>query len=346
MDWKLFQNLIMKLPNARPASGGKFVNCRCRECFDSLDPTSAHMYVRIPWDNDDVPWYYCQKCHGSGVVNQTKLIDWGIYDQSIAVDLYSYIKDYYSSHNKKYSNNTNNIHSIRNTIIEDNNNTRIKLQYLNNRLGTNLSIKDIVNLKIIPSLISFLNGNNISKYTRNYNIIKQLSDNFIGFLSVDNGSLNMRRIVDKGIVYTSIDKRYINYNIFDEDNYQRFYTIPSRVNLMKAERIKLHIAEGPMDIVSIYLNLRNKEEGIYSSIAGSNYLPVIMYFLKVLRLPNIELHVYPDNSKEGSLNVMNNLLYRIPDRSIPFYIHRNLFSGEKDFGVPLSNIQESITKIH
>lgn len=341
MNWKSFQNLIMTLPNAAPASGGKFVNCRCKECFDSLDPRSKHMYVRIPWDNDDLPWYYCHKCNCHGIVDQKKLIEWGIYDKNVALELIEYIKNYRGKRNTR-SNNTN-VRYIRNSYIRNDEMSEFKRQYICNRLGLDLSYKDLIDLKIVLNLLDFLRENNIREYTRSFSILKDLDRVFLGFLSIDNGSINMRRTVDKGQVYESIDKRYVNYIIDNDQEYNRFYTIPTRVDLMKNSRTKLHIAEGPVDILSIYLNLRNKEEGIYTSIAGSNYIPVMFHFMRNLRVPNIELHFYPDNGKEGNQAAMRKVINVLPDKSIPWFIHRNRFPGEKDFGVPKSRIDEYIT---
>ena len=70
-----------------------------------------------------------------------------------------------------------------------------------------------------------------------------------------------------------------------------------------------------------------------------------MLFLIDLRLPNIELHIYPDNDKYGSNYVITKLLNKIPDPTIPIFIHRNIFEDEKDFGVPSDRIREAITQV-
>ena len=195
--------------------------------------------------------------------------------------------------------------------------------------------------------MDLLEENKIQKFTREHNVLNDLDREFIGFLSKDNAFLNMRRTCPEGRVYSSIDKRYVNYKIFEKmDTTQRFYTIPTIINLNSPERIKLHIAEGPFDILSIYLNCRRMEPGIYTSIAGSNYIGLILYFLIEMKLPYIELHLYPDNDKLGSMDRMKSIARKIPDRSIPIYIHKNNFEGEKDFGVPLNRIMENTMRIN
>ena len=174
--------------------------------------------------------------------------------------------------------------------------------------------------------------------------MEQLNNNFLGFISIDNSFVNMRRLCDEGKVIDTIDKRYVNYKIYDKfDTSNRFYTIPTKIDLCSPERLKIHIAEGPFDILSIYTNLRNREPGIYTSIAGSNYLGITFYMLNTFKIPYFELHYYPDNDESGSNEVMNKIVRYIKPFNCPIFIHRNIYPGEKDFGVPMSRITERIS---
>jgi hypothetical protein len=205
---------------------------------------------------------------------------------------------------------------------------------------------DMERLKIVLNLKDLLSSNDIQTYTRDKNVIDQLDKNFLGFISSDNAFLNLRRVCDEGVLYKKIDKRYINYAVIDKkDTNQRFYTVPTQINLNTTERIKIHIAEGPFDILSVYLNLRNREPGIYTCVAGNNYISVILYFLIELKIPYTELHFYPDNDRYGTLDRINYIVSKVPDKSLPVYLHINRKENEKDFGVPLSRIKESITKL-
>ena len=62
-------------------------------------------------------------------------------------------------------------------------------------------------------------------------------------------------------------------------------------------------------------------------------------------MPDIELQLYPDNDAQGNNTKMERLINDIPDRNIPIYIHRNIYPGEKDFGVPISRIKEVIERV-
>lgn len=337
--------LLNSIPTASLAGGGKVINCRCFECPDSKDPRSKHFYISIPKNQEEPSLFYCHKCHCSGVVSYKKFIEWGIYNEQIAIDLVN--------HNKKCSSNSVNdkyykriIYNLSNSITTNDETTRIKLNHINNRLGCNFSYEELRRLKIVLNLNDVLQENHIQQLTRDPNVVSQLDANFMGFISIDNAFLNMRRLCEEGKVIKSIDKRYINYKIFDKfDTSERFYTVPTEIDLSIPERTKIHIAEGPFDILSIYKNLRKEERGIYTSIAGSNYIGIAMYFLSIFKLPYVELHYYPDNDKFGS----NKVMYRVADLlkpiQAPFYIHRNIAPGQKDFGVNPDMIKESVERI-
>lgn len=339
-DYKDF--LLNNIPSARPASGGRFILCRCFECGDSRDMSHAHMYISVPQSDSDLPWAYCHKCKMHTTITPEVLTKWGLVNSP-------QIFEWLIEHNKRcYANPSNKIYMDRmvyhlnNIFIQDTDLTDIKLSYINKRLGTNITRMDAINLKIVPNLIDLLQSNGITNLTRSPNIVEQLNDNFIGFISSDNAFVNCRRIIKEGAVYKSIDKRYIRYNIFGKyDNTEKFYTIPTVVDTSSPERIKVNISEGEFDILSVYLNLRRDPNQIYMSIGGSGYVGMIRYVLVKLKLAHIELHLYPDNDPIGQeeLDYVKRL---VSPYMIPVYIHRNIAPNEKDFGVPLNRIKEFI----
>ena len=343
MDFNEYREFLLKsIQTAKPAGGNKFVACRCFYCPDGKNSNSRHFYIYIPQHDDEVSWYYCHKCHSTGTVDNSKLLEWGIYESNIGEEITKHNKKCVSKY--RYTNTDLKILNIRNYISQSEL-SNIKYKYLCDRLGYNFSLKELLDLKICLNLQDILYYNNINKLTRNRNIVDQLNNNFLGFISIDNTSVNLRRLCDEGLVYNSIDKRYVNYKLVDTDNSERFYTIPMNVDLNNRERIKFNIAEGPFDILSIYLNCRNKENGIYTSIGGSNYLAVIEFFLKTYSLVNIEIHIYPDNDESGSNEYMRYIGNVLRHFNIPIYIHRNLYENQKDFGVRKEFIRESIIKL-
>ena len=332
--------LLSSIPTAKIVSGGTHIACRCFYCPDGRSFNSKHFYISIPRSDDEPSMYYCHKCHASGVVTYKTLIDWNVFDANIADQLIDHNKkcEKYFNNKKYFSKQT---YVVDNSITTDGDTTQYKLKYFNDRLGTNFTLDELRDMKVVLNLSDLFKTNQI-QLTRDPRIVGELDKYFLGFMSIDNAFLNMRRTVDEGIVYKSIDKRYINYKIFDKyDSSERFYTIPTTIDMNIPNRIQVHIAEGPFDIVSIYENLRHREPGVYSSIAGSNYKGQIQYFLRLISSPFIDFHLYPDNDSSGSNSKMNYVAEFIKPTGCKLYIHRNLYEGEKDFGVPLSRIQEA-----
>lgn len=337
---ELMELFVNRIPGAKYASGKKVIVKRCNLCGDSDDMRKAHMYILF---GDDRPIiYYCQKCKGTGLVTHNTLMEWGVYDSILSSGIGEYNKDKLSkSNNYKYIDKE--IYHLENYIC-DSRLSREKLKYINDRLGTELTYNDLIDNKIILNLGDLLDHNKIYNYTRDPSIMKQLDENFIGFISHDNAFVNLR-CLNEGRVSKSIDRRYINYNIFNKfNNTQRFYTIPTSINLNYNKRIKLHVAEGAFDILSIYYNLRNQEKhSIYTSIGGSGYLNLIKNFILNMQLIYLEVHVYLDN------DIDTKIAYKIRDHlsiyNIPLYIHRNVMSGEKDFGVRKERITEKIIQL-
>lgn len=343
MDFRQYRDFLIKsIPRASSASGGRVVNCRCFYCPDSKNPNSKHFYISIPQDDYEYSLYYCHKCHSKGIVSYKKLIEWNIYNDNIAIELINHNRKCSSRPaNRRYASREHYI--VNSFTTRDNDISRIKLDYINDRIGANFTFKDLRDLKIILNLNDLIQDNHISNLTRDSNIVGQLDINFLGFLSIDNAFLNMRRVCDEGLVYKSIDKRYINYKLYDKyDTSERFYTIPTAVDLCTPQRVKVHVAEGPFDILSVYQNVRQREPGIYTSIGGSNYKGIAMYFLEQYKIPYSEFHYYPDNDKYGSTRNMQYIAEYLRPLNIPMYIHRNTCPGQKDFGVRPEFIQESI----
>jgi hypothetical protein len=338
------QFLIDSIPSASSASGGRFVLCRCFECGDSKDPTHAHMYIAIPQTDDEISWAYCHKCKMHVNMSPEILNRWGIFSSDASA--------YLSAHNKRaYSNPVNrnymgrDIYRINNTYISQGRMSELKLKYINDRLGTSIDYQEALSKKIVLNLGDLLGNNNIREYTRDQDILQQLNDYFVGFISADNAYINMRRLVAEGKVHQNIDKRYIRYNIFGKyDNLEKFYIIPGRYNLNSSNRIKINIAEGEFDILSVYYNLRKDPEQIYMAIGGSGYTGLLRYIFTKLKIFYIELHLYPDNDATG-LEELDYIYDLVQPYGIPVYIHRNTKEYEKDFGVPLDRINEVIHKM-
>jgi len=336
---ELIQAILNTDKFAKLVSGNKEILTRCKFCPDSSNMNHAHMYISTG-QNDEPIYFYCHKCNTTGIVTHKRLLEWGIYDVNLGSNLINYNKDVLKlSKNKRFKDSE--IYKLNNSFISNNNLSKVKLDYINNRLGLNLTYNDLLDNKIVLNIKDLLYSNNITEYTRKEYIIDELNSMFLGFISQDNAFINMRNLF---INKTSklLQKRYINYNIFNKfDNTLRFYTIPTNIDLSK--QIKIYIAEGPFDILSIKYNLvKDINNSIFSAICGSSYINAIKHFI-TMGLINIEFHIYID------LGIPDYIVRLIRDKLIifnnPVYIHTNIYPGEKDMGVRKERITERIYKL-
>ena len=224
-----------------------------------------------------------------------------------------------------------------------------KLDYINNRLGINLTIEQALKDKIVFNLLYFLYYNGINKINVSDKELNAISNYFIGFLSMDNSSIIFRNCSNKKMELESLKKRYKKYQIVgDEEDISliKYYCIPTIIDPLSLNPINIHVAEGPFDILSICYNLNknNRDNHIYIAAGGKGYFGAVKSIIDILKLsPNMIIHIYPDNDVDD--NKLKLYLKRFIEINIPVYLHRNVFSGENDFGVRLDRIIDNCIKI-
>lgn len=328
-------------PFAKLVSARREINCRCFYCADSSNIHKGHFYISVP-NSDEPSFFYCQKCHTQGIVTNERLMEWGIFDSQMGIELTKYnSKVLAMTKNKRFADNY--VYNVRNTFITQDKLSLYKLKYINDRLGTNLSLKDCIDNKIVLNLNDLIKTNKL-ELTRDPNIIDQLDTNFLGFLSYDNAFINMRNLGIKE-VYHTIDKRYINYNIFNKyDNTMKFYVIPANIDLLNPAPVRLHMAEGPFDILSIKYNVVNGNgRDIFVSVTGSSYKGCLRHFMTKMGIYNMEVHMYIDNDQSDRQAYEIGNLLRV--FNYPLYLHRNGYNGEKDYGVPKERIIDNVMRL-
>lgn len=330
--------LFNTFPSARYASGKSEIVIRCPFCGDSKDPKNAHLYISIAKDKPH--YFHCFKCNESGILNSKTLRRMSVYDVEASIQLDEYNKKVASKipSKGKYLK-----YFLRNDRIRDNELSLAKLKYINHRLGINLTYQDCLDNKIVLNLYDLLNSNKISKLTRHPNIVNQLDECFIGFISMDNNFVTLRNIVPPGKVHESIDRRYTEYNIFGaNDNSHKGYCIPTTIDTLNPNPIRIHISEGVFDILSVFYNLNNgnKYQSIYYAMCGKNYEDKLMMFITDYGFINVEYHIYIDNDIQNY--IIDNLRHISRTLKINVYIHQNRYNGEKDFGVKRSKIHDYV----
>lgn len=340
-----FINAIKTIdPLAKSASGGREVIVRCRFCGDSKDQKHAHFYISVPQTQDELSFYHCKKCPAHGIVNDDILRKLGCTDSNILVDVMRHNAEVLSLPKYKYLK-TINRYPLRYDWISNSSMNEYKLKYINNRIGANFTYADLSSLKIFLNLYDIIRQNNL-ELTRYQNICDQLNDNFIGFISYDNSFCGLRKVTNNEL-YKYIDKRYINYELINkQNNNKNHYVIPSQLNVLDVNPIKIHIAEGQFDILSIYYNLQkcNNYQNIYIACGGKSYIQSLEFILMETGVINYEIHFYPDKDVTD-YEFNRDVLRVIGLLPCNIYIHRNIFEGEKDYGVPLNRIKDSVRLI-
>ena len=332
------------VPIAKPASGGAEVLLRCPFCGDSKNPKHAHFYISVPQTPEDLILYHCKKCPAQGMLTDEVLRKLGCNDPNTLVEIIKHNTEVLKLPKYKTLKNIN-IYPLRYKYIRNSETNEAKLAYINNRIGSRFTIEDLYKVKIFLNLFDIINQNKL-ELTRSQNIVRDLDYNFIGFISYDNSYCGLRKVTDAEL-YPSINKRYINYNLINKtSDSKNFYIIPSQVDITSTRPVRIHIAEGQFDILSIFynLNMSNTMQNVYMAAGGKSYTQALNFILKELGLINYEIHYYPDKDVDDN-EVDRIVTSKINLLPADIYIHRNIYPGEKDYGVPMGRIKDYVRVI-
>lgn len=340
-----FINAIKSIvPTAKIASGGKELVIRCPFCGDSKNPRHAHFYISVPQSQEDISFYQCKRCPNAGILSDELLRKIGCNDSNIMIEITKHNAEVMSLPKYKSLKKVN-IYPLRWNLIRKDPNNQIKLDYINKRIGSNFTIFDLAKVKIILNLYDVININQL-ELTRHEMVCNDLDRYFIGFISFDNSYCGLRKVTDKEL-YKTVNKRYINYSLINKiDDRKNFYVIPTKIDILDPTPVKIHIAEGQFDILSIYYNLNqcNDYQNIYMACGGKSYSQALEFILTESGIINYEIHFYPDRDVSDN-EFYYDVLRRIELLPGDIYIHRNVFNGEKDFGVPKERIIDSVRVI-
>lgn len=317
--------LLALLPNAKSAAGGKEIITDCPFCGKE-----GHLYISIP-RNGKPSKYNCFKCPKCGNTKNI-LKNFGINNKEIEEFLSSHKEDMNGV--KSYNRDKFKLFVPIEPPTEIN---ILKLNYINSRLGINLSFRELAENKIFLNLELLLGYNKITRLTRDFRIVRALAENFIGFISIDNGYSNLRKFTDVKL-HPSIDKRYIVYNISGEEDQKKFYVPPTTLDIYK--KVTVHMSEGPFDILGVKYNVVGpyKDNQLFIAGGGKSYPSIIQMIIMEYGFIDLEFHVYMDNDDDSENKIINfaQKLYSIYGYN--FYIHHNAYPGEKDYGVPRERI--------
>lgn len=331
--------MLKSLPVYIPNLTGTQHVVRCPRCLDSLNLSHGHFSINIDVESETPMMYRCFKCDTKGLLTDTELEELGFYIDS---DLRAQLKSFNRKIGKKYKLVNTAIENFNVPFYQNNYNNMMKLDYINNRLDTDISIEEAKDLKIILNLFDFMKLNEIKSINGlTFNQMKLLNDCYVGFLSTNNNCINFRNITknDKLMRYFKV---ILNPRNINPDT---FYSIPNSIDLMYTHDINIHIAEGTFDILSIYKNIiKSKGNNYYFANCGFGSLSILKYLIRIGINTGLNVHIYSDSDKTD----WNHKKYLFKESSIShwldhIYINRNAFPGEKDYGVPAHKICDTYT---
>lgn len=346
---------ISKMPFYHVSPNGINHTIKCPYCNDD-SPRHGHFCLKIDIDSDEPVLYHCLKCSQGGILNRNVLSDLNVY-------LPQHLDAQMRKSNKIYArkNNLTNISVMPFEIPEVCQIMPIpiaesKIDYINKRLGTKISLADAAKYRIIVSIKDFMAENKIQEIPgMSDNYIKYLDMNYVGFLSLNKNHIVFRRINDAKYVVakgegTKQPPRYmkvvIDRNNLDENN---FYTMPTAFDIMGTDPVNVHISEGVFDIMSVALHglATTPEPNMFFAVCGFGYAGVIRNVIKMGVCPHINLVIYADNDKSDS-EIKRMILPKklgIIEYVDTLTIVRNSWENEKDFGVPMDRIKPSYKKL-
>lgn len=291
-DLTLYYFLKDRLKVVYKTSSDDETYIRCPFCGDSRkDSRKARFYI-----NNTPPFkFHCFNCETSGIINDEVLnliLNNNFYDDELS--LYLREKRIESIERSNRVTKKIKIHPYLNLSNPVNFNykrkTIEKLDYLNDRLGINLDKSDIKKFKIVLSIESFFKNNGldidkrIGRSDKVRYVVDELEKHYIGFLSSDRNIIIFRNIENDAKI------RFNNFKIFTNEEYDtsKTYNISTTINKYN-DRNNIVIAEGPIDIISIYHNVYSKKERenlIFLANGGKSYINSVRLLSKYSLINN------------------------------------------------------------
>lgn len=295
---------------------------RCPLCGDSKkDPTDSHCYIKFSMDDSEPLLYNCFLCNEHGAVNKRFLDAIGIKD-----DLSEVIGRQKYNHVKSIKNNP--VEIITGSPIPDS----LQIRYIEYRIGKGLTLEDYDRFKIvwdIDALIPFISDDKVK------NTLPSNRES-ISFLSDDKSLLLTRMFEDNGNDGFSDDEIRWKKTRLMRSYDGSYYTIKTTMDLFTKDDIVVNIAEGVMDILSIYKNFNDGPNSIYIGALGSNYVSALKYAIdKGFIGSNVSIKVYMDNGINMKQLIGSLKPYKWLFKSISIY--RNIIG--KDVGVKVEKIR-------
>lgn len=315
MDINLKQQIMDAIESKSDVfiKNGNEYRIRCPICGDSQkNPRDAHCYIKCTYDPNEPLLYICFKCNSRGIVNKSFLEKLNVNRKLISqvtTQRYNRILPVKSA----------DVNIITGEPIMGSPQT----EYIERRLGPGFTAADYDRFKIIWDMQSVI------PYISSVRIRNTLPSNkdSVTFLSDDKSSLLTRNFED--------DIRWRKVSMFQSD-VKSFYLIKTSLNIFTDETIVVNIAEGIMDVLSIYRNFNDGPNSVFMAALGSDYISAIDHIVgKGIIGPNVILKVYMDADVDERILKTGLKNYKWLFGQI--YVYRNIKS--KDVGTTTDQIR-------
>jgi len=311
---------------------------RCPYCGDSRSNRSeTNFNIRIPTDDDPRWLYICFRAscgqHGAITPEFLRMIGSDRHDANV------YLNRINATARKAKRFKEKGRKAFVNFLSPNDKLSLAKLDYINGRLGTKLSLVDLMKLKIHTSLNMLLKSNEVVIPVKKERYYNDLSLYGICFISAYGDYVVVRNTTKSKKIgrYTMID--VFEGDMVDGEKF-KFYIIPTKIDLMSPRPTVINMAEGGFDILSVYLNIEPRlsyENQIHVSVSGSSYERALIQLIRQYGLVDIAINFFSDD------NIQLDVYQKICNRVRPYtnsldarVIYNDL---NDDFGVPKSQIK-------
>lgn len=319
---------LESMPRAHYGNGGRQLKARCPECNDSTkSERHTNFSIKTNFDDNEPLVFQCFRasCKFSGVVDANFLKQINCSSSKAFLELAAY--------NKIAKVNTKNKYNIKYSkpvqIIppRDDAQNKRKYNYICNRFNHKFTINELKQFKILIDPLDFIRFNDITLDKSREKYYLNSMYHGIGFLSIDNSTMIVRRTDRKEYVIIKLFEEMINGN--------KEYVVPSEFDLMSKETPVLNIAEGSFDIMSLVMQFdMSNNHTINCAASGGISLNSIKYYIKAYGLVDrLIVNIYGDNDVEvKTYKKIAKLLIPYVDK-LEVNLFYNRHDGEKDFGV-------------
>ena len=320
----LQSSLDVAILNRRETS----ITVRCPYCGDSLNPWHGHLNIRLS-DPELLVWR-CVKCTQGGYVNPEFIRNLRVTNDTVVKFAHKNSLSV-AKLRKKAKASISGPSMFRDVILPMSNDREslIKLDYVCNRLGRDISLYDAVNrYKMVLNLRDLYAENTWMEMQEDEWIMSMLANDGIGFLSIDKSM-----IIFRDVHGWKWPKRYFNYSIHGPiPDSSVVYTIGKDVDLL-SDKVEVIIAEGVFDVMGVALNVlpegwEHDKNLFIINAAGKSYVKSIN-LVRSYGFLDMKLRIFTDQDVHDNffkkIKRFDPILYREK-----IEINRNIIKG--DFG--------------